>query len=76
MEQYTSTLHKISEKKLFRKPPQIQNDSTNPSGMKNAKMLFKPEEKHWQDLKSNQLGIIWTNLAKNMPGPDEYLKKT
>ena len=82
MEQYTSILHNISEeKKLFRKPLQIPNDSNskpnpNPDGMKNVKMLFEPEEKHWLDLKSNQLGIIWTNLKKNMPGPDEYLKKT
>jgi len=48
MEQYTSTLHIISGKKTIPKPP------TNPKrlnkhigGMKNAKMLFVPEQKHW-----------------------------
>ena len=51
MEQYTSTLHNISEKKLFRKPLWIQKDSTNLGGMKNAKMAFVLEEKYWQDLK-------------------------
>jgi hypothetical protein len=32
----------------FLKPLQNQNDSTKPGAMKNVKMPFVPEEKHWK----------------------------
>jgi len=41
--------------------------------MKNAKMPFILEERLARFKK--KLRIIWTNFEKNMPWPDEYLKK-